>query len=191
MKYFWVFALVWKVIHAQTCPSDDTAADELGPYYIPNSPITRRLAPECELSNAKRRIKISGTVYGSDCSPMSRVLVEPWHAGIPAVNGNPYSLSGSSLKYRGRITTDDCGKYEFTTIYPTIYIERPIRHIHVRVSKDDEEFLVTQIYFKGAITAGYYPDPNQIVALKTAANGSRSGTFNIYLDTDGSGLCRR
>jgi protocatechuate 3,4-dioxygenase beta subunit len=190
MKILLLLALLLTVANAQTCPSYDTASNQLGPYYLPNAPITRRLAPASELNNLKRRIKISGTVYGSDCAPMSKVLVEPWHAGVPAANGNPYSLAGSSLKYRGRITTDDCGKYDFTTIYPTIYNQRPIRHIHIRVSKDDEEFLVTQIYFKGAITAGFNPDPNQIVTLKRLSNGSRSGTFNIYLDTDGSGLCK-
>jgi protocatechuate 3,4-dioxygenase beta subunit len=119
MKILLVLALSLHVATAQTCPSDETATDDLGPYYIANAPITRRLAPANELKDVKRRIKIKGTVYGSDCIPMSKVLVEPWHAGVPGANGNPYSLEGSSLKYRGRITTDDCGNYDFTTIYPT------------------------------------------------------------------------
>jgi protocatechuate 3,4-dioxygenase beta subunit len=189
MKIFqtiYIFALAFQCVNAQTCPSDETVTDLLGPYYLPGAPVTKKLAPVAELKKANRRIKIKGTVYGSDCVPMSKVLVEPWHAGIP-VNGIPYSLAGSSLKYRGRITTDSCGRYEFTTIYPTLYAQRPIIHIHIRVSKGDEEFLVTQMYFKGDITPGFDPDPNQIVTLKRLPNGSRNGTFNIYLDTDGTG----
>jgi protocatechuate 3,4-dioxygenase beta subunit len=185
-QLFYIFALTLQYVNTQTCPSDETVTDLLGPYYLPGAPVTKRLAPASELKDTSRRIKIKGTVYGSDCVPMSKVLVEPWHAGIP-VNGIPYSLAGSSLKYRGRITTDNCGRYEFTTIYPTLYSQRPIIHIHIRVSKGDEELLVTQMYFKGAITSGFDPDPNQIVALKRLSNGSRNGTFNIYLDTEGTG----
>jgi hypothetical protein len=57
----------------------------------------------------------------------------------------------------------------------------------MRVSKGKKEYLLTQIYFKGAIPSGFDPDPYQIVELTCLPDGSRSGTFNIYLDTDGTG----
>jgi hypothetical protein len=94
MKILLLLALSLHVATAQTCPSDETATDELGPYYIANAPITRRLAPANELKDVKRRIKIKGTVYGSDC-----ILISLFSRRITKVNLLLFDYSRSSLTW--------------------------------------------------------------------------------------------
>ena len=182
-----VFAVAVRLAGSQTCPVEETPTDLQGPFYIKGANNTRRLAPESILSNAARRIRISGTVYGDNCVPVKGALVEAWHAGPPDAKGNLYSVAGSELRYRGRIIAGSCGKYGFTTVYPTLYPSRPIRHIHFRISSGNKLLLVTQMYFKGAITAGFNPDTSQIVTLKKLGDGSRAGTFDIYVGVTGTG----
>ncbi|KAI2489983.1 dioxygenase [Fragilaria crotonensis] len=182
-----VLAITARLVGAQTCAIEETPADMLGPFYLKGSKFTTRLAPAAQLNNVARRIKITGRVYGDNCVPMKSALVEVWHAGIPDASGNQYSIAGSDLRYRGQFRTGACGRYSFTTIYPTLYASRPIRHIHYRVSSGGKLLLVSQLYFKGAITAGFNPDTTQIVQLKRISDGSRTGTFNIYVGTTGTG----
>jgi protocatechuate 3,4-dioxygenase beta subunit len=184
---FLVFAIAARLVGAQTCAIEETPADMLGPFYLAGSKFTTRMAPESQLSNAARRIKITGTVFGDNCVAMKGALVEIWHAGIADANGNLYSVAGSDLRYRGQFRTGPCGKYSFTTIYPTLYPSRPIRHIHYRVSSGGKVLLVSQLYFKGAIPSGFSPDDSQIVALRRISDGSRTGTFNIYVGIRGTG----
>ena len=181
------FTVAVRLVGAQTCVVKETPDDMLGPFYIKGANFTRRLAPTAVLSNPARRIRIKGTVYGDNCVPMKGALVEAWHAGPPDAKGNLYSVAGSDLRYRGRITSGACGKYEFTTIYPALYPSRPIRHIHIRVSNGNTLLLVTQMYFRGAIPAGFNPDAGQIVRLTRQTDGSRAGTFDIYVGAKGTG----
>lgn len=182
-----VFAIAARLVAAQTCAIEETPSDMQGPFYITGSKFTTRLAPAAQLNSVARRIRITGRVYGDNCVPMKNALVEVWHAGIADANGNLYSVAGSDLRYRGQFRTGACGRYSFTTIYPTLYPSRPIRHIHYRVSSGGKLLLVSQLYFKGAIPAGFNPDATQIVQLKRISDGSRSGTFNIYVGTRGTG----
>ena len=185
--FFVLLAIAARFVGGQTCPVEETPEDMLGPFYISGAPYTRRVAPESMLQVASQRIRINGTVYGDDCVPMSKALVEIWYAGKPDSKGNLYSVGGSDMRYRARINTGACGRYSFTSLYPSLYPSRPIRHIHVRVSSGGNLLLVTQMYFKGAIPSGYNPDSSQIVTLKRLADQSRWGTFNIYVGTKGTG----
>jgi hypothetical protein len=49
LRTFYIFALSFQFANTQTCPSDETATDLLGPYYLPGAPVTKRLAPASEL----------------------------------------------------------------------------------------------------------------------------------------------
>lgn len=173
---------------AQSCPATVTDSDMLGPFYV-TPPNTDRLAPEEQLSDPNRRLVVSGTVYGQDCVPMADVHVEPWYAGLPDGNGDKYSKAGSALDYRGSVVTDGCGNYEYTATFPEIYPQRPIRHIHYRLSDsvDGRELLVTQQYFEGHIPDRFGNlDGTKITSLTRDDDGTRRTTFDIHLDEIGT-----
>jgi len=83
--------------------------------------------------------------------------------------------------------TDDCGRFQFKQIFPALYPDRPIPHVHYRISSPDSEvLLVTQLYFEGAITQGYNPDQTKIASIVNEEDGSRSASFDIYVDVPGT-----
>ena len=167
---------------AQTCPAYFTSDDQLGPFFIDGAPETTTLAPESQLISPSDVLVVNGTIYGDDCERMSNVWVDVWYAGKGDGGEGVYSLPGSDLKYRAHILTNEFGQYEYTATFPESYPERPIRHIHYRISKDDEELLVTQLYFEGYILDGYNPDASQIGMLSTDEDGTRHTNFDIHIN---------
>ena len=211
--------LIFQAANAETetCPVSTTPSDLLGPFYLPNTPWRTALAPQDQLDNVDLKLTVKGQVFGNDCVPMKRLLIEPWYAGLPDENGDDYSSANSDYDYRGQFLTDDCGRYQFEATFPEVYTTRPIRHIHFKFSTwydnnyaDNtdsyssssasvamsragdgigdggfvgQELLVTQMYFEGYITEGYYPDPTQIATIEeNDVDGSRIATWNVHLD---------
>lgn len=181
-----------------------TPQDSLGPFYVPATPVRSKLAPEEQLANPENVLHVEGQVLGNDCVPMQSAMVEPWYAGQADAQGNEYSLANSpELRYRGTMFTDSCGYYNYTQTFPISYSKRPIHHVHFRLSSETRdaatttstqrqlnstwrELLVTQMYFRGMVPNGYYPDITQIVSTTTNEDGSRSVVFNIYVDQPGT-----
>ena len=64
----------------------------------------------------------------------NNILVEPWYAGGPNGDYSVETDNDTSLQYRGRLLTDECGKFTFISTFPKIYPSRPIRHIHFKFS---------------------------------------------------------
>jgi len=85
------------------------------------------------------------------------------------------------LWYRGRGYTDEDGHYWYKTSFPGIYNFRAIPHIHYKVTYPGRKELVTQMYFKGHIPAGFenFTKTNQIVKLGRCKK-SQCATFNIH-----------
>jgi len=87
------------------------------------------------------------------------------------------------LWYRGKGYTDEDGHYWYTTSFPGIYNARAIPHIHYKVTYPGRKELVTQMYFKGHIPAGFehfnVKKTNQIVKLGRCKK-SQCATFNIH-----------
>ena len=176
---------------AETCPARLTAADVEGPFYLANIPPTGLLAPASQLKQPEKVLLVSGTVFGDDCIPLSQARVEAWYAGDPDDQGNFYSLGGANNDYRGSVMTDDCGAYNFTQTFPALYPQRPILHVHFRVSTvtDGQELLVTQMYFAGMVPTSIESLPSralQIVSVDTAQDGVRSTVFDMYVDSPGT-----
>jgi protocatechuate 3,4-dioxygenase beta subunit len=176
---------------AETCPTRLTAADAEGPFYLANVPPTGLLAPASQLNQPGKVLHVAGTVYGDDCIPLSKARVEAWYAGDPDNQGNFYSLGGANNDYRGSVVTDDCGAYNFTQTFPAVYPSRPILHVHFRVSTltDNQELLVTQMYFEGMVPTWIESSPSralQIVSVDTAQDGVRSTVFDMYVNSPGT-----
>ena len=124
-----------------------------------------------------------------------QTLVEVWHAN----NDGCYSIfqmcdTGNSTNdeyhLRGKMLTNSEGYYEFHTIQPGHYQNRP-KHFHIKFTAPDGTILVTQIYFAGdpyidsdpwAQNAG-----DRILPLNETENGL-VGECNITLDSESTQL---
>lgn len=170
---------------AQSCPAQQTPSDALGPFYVPDSPLSSNLAPQALLANPLKRLHVTGRVLSStNCElGLANVTVEVWYAGEDAYQ---------DYNYRGQVVTDSCGQYSFTQTFPSLYPSRPILHDHIRLSRNDEELLVTQMYFQGE-EEGYVADADsrrmQVVQVSQNAEGVRSVEFNMYVDLEGDAAC--
>lgn len=173
-------SVVVMVVQGQstTCPT--TPRDQAGPFYVPNSPLSSMLTSVDLLSNVSKRLIVNGRVLGSNCSPLATPpTVEAWYAGEADENGNLYQ----DENYRGQVVTDACGRYQFNQTFPSQYTGRPI-HIHFRVSVDEQELLITQLYF-----TGLNPPVGrelQTVAVNSMENGERNVEFNIVVPKEGT-----
>ncbi len=124
----------------------ETTSDILGPFYRPGSPMRRNLIP----AGSKGEVMhLSGTIFKKDGKiPLSNVLIEAWQCD----EHERYDNTSDDYKFRGAVKTDRDGRYAFKTIVPVPYKDgedwRPA-HIHMRISSNDHQDLITQIYFKG------------------------------------------
>ena len=165
-----------------------TEADQLGPYYQPGASFTAELAGPREPGE---RLVVSGRVLGlPDCKPLPGAVVDVWQA---SASGQYYSLQpggdeADRFKLRGRVRTDEQGRYRFDTVLPGHYglgygRSRP-RHIHFLVSHPGYAPLVTQLYFQGdreMPQRGTESDP-RVMPLKGAAGQGYQGSFDIVLE---------
>lgn len=113
-------------VEAARCQA--TAADALGPFYVPGAPVRSRVGAGYVLSG---KVLASGT-----CRGILRARVELWLV-------NPegeYDVAHRATLFSGR-----AGSYRFTSNKPPPYSGRP-PHIHVRVSARGFRTLVTQHY---------------------------------------------
>jgi catechol 1,2-dioxygenase len=162
-----------------------TQQDFLGPMYVPGAPRRSVLAPPNEPGE---RVRIRGTVYGSDCkTPLPKALLDVWHADT---KGN-YHGPNEEYRLRGQFLTNDRGEYEFESVKPGAYGDargmRPA-HFHLTISSPGHEPLTTQLYFKGDPHLGHdfcspqchSDDPHRIIELVKQPK-VLLGTFDVVL----------
>lgn len=123
-----------------------TTTDILGPFYRPGSPIRSNLIPP---KSTGQVLYLNGTIFQANGkTPMANALIESWQCD----ELEHYDNASDEYLYRGALRTDKDGKYSFKTIVPVPYKDgegwRPA-HIHFRISSNDHQDLITQIYFKG------------------------------------------
>ena len=149
-----------------------TQKDVEGPFYKANAPLRSVI----EIKG--QPLKIEGRVFSGDCeTPLSGAILDIWHCD----NEGNYDLNG--FKGRGKVKTDNSGRYSFTTIFPPPYGNRP-RHIHIKVRVKGKPELTTQVYFQGDpnIQSDFAKDAAQdrIIALQSKED-MKIGIFDIYL----------
>jgi catechol 1,2-dioxygenase len=144
-----------------------TEATVEGPFYAPGAPM---LKPPFVLPHRANEpgdvLLFSGTVRSTDGAPLSGAVVDIWqsdaegqysHFNIPEAKA-PFNL-------RGKLTTDQNGKFEVQTWVPSSY-QIPIAgptgalltklgrhawrpaHLHLKVSHEGHETLTTQIFLQ-------------------------------------------
>jgi len=138
-----------------------------GPFFKPRSPERADLtAPP----GRGRLTELSGYVLTRGCRPVSRALLELWHAD----DAGEYDNRG--FRYRGHIFTDAQGRYRFRTIMPGLYPGRT-RHYHLKVQAPTRPILTTQLYF-----------PNEPLNLR---DGSFHPELLMRMADAGQGLAAR
>lgn len=128
---------------AATEESPETENNWQGPFYKPGAPVRSVLL---EKGMAGTPLTVTGRVLDTHGRPLKGALLDVWHAD----HKGGYDNTGFLL--RGKIYTDDEGRYTLRTIKPLYYGEpgdmRPA-HIHVKASSGKSPILTTELYFKG------------------------------------------
>lgn len=145
-----------------------------GPYYI-KSPLRANITEDRPGLPLRLAIEI---VKVPDCTAIEGVTVEIWQCdarGFYSGYSNakvraPFDTLASILLnqkdgaippvdtetfMRGGQVTDANGMVAFETIFPGWYDPR-VTHIHIKVSRDGETFLTTQLYFPDALVTDIY-----------------------------------
>lgn len=140
-----------------------TRSNPEGPYYLTDAP----LRPDGVLfdrapSREAETLRVHGRLLGARSgAPVPDAEIHLWQADENGI----YDNNGFHL--RGRIRTDDHGRYEFTTVVPADYREHdddPVGelyaamgrenyragHIHLKVFVRGAEVLTTQLYMADA-----------------------------------------
>lgn len=165
--------------------TDPTTTDILGPFYRPGAPFKTDLV---QAGTKGELLHFNGTVFGKDGkSPVNGALVEIWHCNEEGA----YDNTSDNYVYRASQKTSANGKYNFKTILPVPYavsgeLTRPA-HIHMRVSANGVQDLITQVYFKGDKhlkedeSASHADALNRILDIGTNNKQEKIVKFDIYL----------
>jgi protocatechuate 3,4-dioxygenase beta subunit len=130
----WVVIIIFSLLimfavetcQAETCKPTDP--DMLGPFYKSDAPIR---------SAVGKGYIMTGMVKSSrDCSAIKGARIEFWLV-------NPEGTYDD--EHRATVFSDAAGAYRFESNMPKPYFGRP-PHIHIRVSSEGHETLVTQHY---------------------------------------------
>ena len=108
-----------------------------GPFFRAGSPGRDDLV---EPGSKARMVELTGFVLTRGCNPVARAVVDIWHADEQGAYDN------KGFRYRGRVYTDEKGRYRVRTIVPALYPGRT-RHYHVNVAAGGKLLLTTQLYF--------------------------------------------
>jgi protocatechuate 3,4-dioxygenase beta subunit len=114
-----------------------TRAQTEGPFFRAGSPGRADLV---EPGSKAPPVELTGFVLTRGCNPVARAVVDIWHADEHGVYDN------KGFRYRGRVYTDEKGRYQVRTIRPALYPGRT-RHYHVNVAAGGKLLLTTQLYF--------------------------------------------
>lgn len=164
---------------------DPTTTDILGPFYRPGAPVRTELV---QAGTKGQLLHFNGVVFAKDGkTPLKNSLVEIWHCNEEGI----YDNTSDEYVYRAACKTAADGKYQFNTILPVPYnvggnVVRPA-HIHMRVSGNSGQDLVTQVYFKGDEyvakdeSAGDPRSLNRILEISTNAKNEKVVRFDIVL----------
>ena len=177
--------LKWKGDHfAGDTP---TTTDILGPFYRPGAPFRENLNP----ADFKGEVlHLSGTIFQDDGkTPMKNCLMEVWQC---QPDGRYDNVSDDFL-YRASKKIDATGEYHFVTTPPIPYtteeggsVYRPA-HIHMRISAEGKQDLITQIYLKGDPYLASDPSTkselsiNRILSIKKLKENENEIRFDIVL----------
>lgn len=158
-----------------------TGADILGPFYLPDAPFVETL---CDAPEGKRLVVSGRVLRAPDCRPLAGVVLDVWQADA---QGNYSDRISGRCALRGKVRTDEQGRYRFETVMPGAYgigggRSRP-SHVHLRASRDGYRPLVTQLYFEGDphLAGDPFARPPRTVPLRSDGAG-HAAQFDLVLE---------
>ena len=164
-----------------------TTTDILGPWYRPGAPFRKNLNP----AGFKGEIlQLSGTVLKENGkTPMNNCLIEIWQCNRDGL----YDNTSDEFVYRASQKVSRNGTYSFVTGIPVAYPSeadptqyRPA-HIHMRISAEGQQDLITQLYFKGDPNLETDPSTksplsiNRILPLTNVRDNESAIQFDVIL----------
>ena len=169
-----------KAENTEVC--DATTPDLEGPYFTEGAPETNSIVP---IDYQGERLFLSGSLRAIDCdTAIANAVLDFWQANE---NG---AYDNLGYIFRGKVMTDEFGKYNLETILPGKYSNgssyRPA-HIHLKVQAEGYNELITQIYFEGDSDipsdpwAGNPSAINRIIQVNPGIAGDWFGTFDVVL----------
>jgi len=159
------------VLGQQRAPTPDVGA---GPNHKSGAPFRAKLSPpwaEGEALLVRGQVVDAGSGEG-----IPGAVLDAFHAD----HTGKYDTEG--FLYRGRILTDETGRYEFETIVPSNYGPPP--HIHFIVTHDGFKTLRTEMLFRdGAHPTNNHPELTPELTERSR-NGKTwlEGEFDIALE---------
>lgn len=124
----------------ENVPCTPTFEDGDGPYYIPNAPNRSNLANPASRATS---LTVTGKLLKNDCkTPVANAVIDLWQANENGIYVNEWG--------RGRITTNEQGEYQFSTVVPKGYGEgtayRP-PHIHFKIWVENKLIITSEMFF--------------------------------------------
>lgn len=158
-----------------------TTTDILGPFYRPGAPLRSNIIPSGSKGSP---LNLKGTIFQHDGkTPLKNALIEIWQCD----ENEYYDNTSDGYLFRGAVKTRKNGMYDFKTIVPVPYKANPKdeaswrpAHIHMRVSSETQQDLITQIYFKG----DKYIDKDKSSSSPQAVNRILSITKNAATENE-------
>jgi protocatechuate 3,4-dioxygenase beta subunit len=144
-------------------------------------------------------LRLGFRVVDVDCAPVAGAAVEVWHADATgdysafADGGGGKDEAEGTTFLRGTQVAGDDGIVEFASIYPGWYPGRAV-HVHLRVHRDDEIVLTSQVYFdedhtQEVFATGAYAEfgpPDTTWATDAFAGDPTAEGTALSLSADGS-----
>jgi catechol 1,2-dioxygenase len=152
----------------------------LGPFYLPGAPVLQAPYELPHRPDEKgNRLLITGRVLSADGTPLPGAVLDVWHADTDGLYSGFSEIPAGIL--RGKVITGTEGRFELGTIAPAPYTiphDGPVgrllaacgwhpwrpAHIHLIVSADEHEQLITQLY----LDSSDYLDDDVINGVKDA-----------------------
>lgn len=194
------------VDEANDADSGGTASNVEGPFYAAGAPLIAADdgPPRLPMRRGEpgEPLTFVGSVRGTGGEPLGSAMVDVWQAD----GEGQYSQFAPGIpqwNLRGRVRTDEKGRFAFRTVVPAAYDipglphtarllsmlgmppHRPA-HVHLKVSADGYRPLTTQVYFAGdpwleedVVGAA---KPSLVTELRTDADiAGRRCTFEVVL----------
>jgi hydroxyquinol 1,2-dioxygenase len=186
-------SMLVETINGQDAGTESTV---LGPFHMTESPA-RALGDSIDLLGGSRVCVVSGTVRGTDGTPLPGASIDVWQCsedGFYDVQQPDVQPAGNG---RGLFRTDEQGHFWFRTVVPSHYpiptdgpvgrllqatSRHPYRpaHVHFIASADGHEEVTTHAFVAGSS----YIDSDAVFAVK-------KGLLVDFVETDGAALAAR
>lgn len=183
-------SMLVETINGQDVGTESTV---LGPFHMTESPA-RELGESIDLLGGRRVCVVSGTVRGTDGTPLADASVDVWQCtedGFYDVQQPQVQPAGNG---RGLFRTDEQGGFWFRTVVPSHYpiptdgpVGRLLRatsrhpyrpaHVHFIAAADGYEEVTTHAFVAGSA----YIDSDAVFAVK-------KGLLVDFVETDDAAL---